>query len=73
MSFNWNGKDEQGAVRGNGSLRVVVTAGSGDTAIKPTVSAWTHIRGIHSPAGGAAARLVTPLGLLNPDQAIRLG
>ena len=73
VSFNWNGKDEQGAVRGNGSLRVVVTAGSGDTAIKPTVSAWTHIRGIQSPAGGAAARLVTPLGLLNPDQAIRLG
>lgn len=71
-SFAWNGKNEAGQVVATGPLKVVVTARSGTTAVNPNIATWTSIGGIQSPAAGGEARLVTPLGLLRPEQAIRI-
>jgi len=72
LSFNWDGKDESGATVANGPLRVVVDASGGGEAVAATTATWTGIAGIQSPANGGATKLVTGLGLLTPDAAIRL-
>jgi len=72
LSFAWNGKDSEGNVKASGPLRLVVNARAGGQTINATTSAWTSIGGIQSPASGGTTKLVTGLGLLTPDQAIRL-
>ena len=51
---------------------VVVTARSGAGTVTPPVATWTTIAGVQSPASGGEARLVTGLGLLKPEDAIRI-
>ncbi len=72
LSFAWNGKDASGAVKATGPLRIIVNASKAGEAISATTSAWTGIAGIQSPANGGATKLVTGLGLLSPEAAIRL-
>lgn len=72
VSFAWDGKDgADNAVAG--PLRVVVQASNASGSIDAAVGTWVPITGVQSPAGGAETRLVTPLGLLAPDDAVRLG
>ena len=72
IGFSWNGKDSDGSVKANGPLRIIVNASKSGEAIEPTTSVWTGIAGIQSPANGGATKLVTGLGLLSPEAAIRL-
>lgn len=72
LSFAWNGKDADGNVKASGPLRLIVNASGGGAAINAGTATWTGIAGIQSPANGGATQLVTGLGLLSPDQAIRL-
>jgi flagellar basal-body rod modification protein FlgD len=72
LSFGWDGKDASGNVVANGPLQIVVDASSGGQAVAATTATWTGIAGIQSPANGGATKLVTGLGLLTPDAAIRL-
>ena len=68
----WDGKNSAGETVANGPLKMVVTASVGGEAITPATAAWVNVTGIQSPGGGAAAKLLTPLGLLTPEEAIRL-
>jgi flagellar basal-body rod modification protein FlgD len=72
LAFAWDGKDASGATIANGPLRIIVDASGGGAAVSATTATWTGIAGIQSPANGGATRLVTGLGLLTPDAAIRL-
>ena len=72
ISFGWDGKDANGAVKATGPLRVIVNASGNGEAITAGTATWTGIAGIQSPANGGATKLVTGLGLLSPDKAIRL-
>lgn len=71
-SFAWNGKNEAGQVIASGPLKVVVTARSGAGTVTPGIATWTTIAGVQSPASGGEARLVTGLGLLKPEDALRI-
>ncbi len=74
IPFAWDGKAADGTtVAANGPLRVVVTAASADGQIQATTSTWAGISAVQSPAGGGTTRLVTPLGLIAPADAQRLG
>jgi flagellar basal-body rod modification protein FlgD len=72
LSFAWNGKDADGNVKAAGPLRIVVNASNKGEAINAGTATWTGIAGIQSPANGGATKLVTGLGLLSPEAAIRL-
>lgn len=73
VSIAWNGKDADGNVKANGPVRLIVNAVSaGGEAINAGTATWTGIAGIQSPANGGATKLVTGLGLLSPEAAIRL-
>ena len=71
-AFSWDGRDAIGATIAGGPLRLVVTARVNGASVSPATATWTSIGGIQSPANGGASRLVTGLGLLSPDAAIRL-
>ncbi|HEY1146409.1 MAG TPA: flagellar hook capping FlgD N-terminal domain-containing protein [Allosphingosinicella sp.] len=71
-SFAWNGKNEAGETVATGPLRIVVSASVKDQAITPAVATWTTVTGIQSPAVGGSTKLMTGLGLLAPEEAIRL-
>ncbi len=71
VPFAWDGMNGEDYVAG-GPLRVVVTATQGGRTVNVPTATWTSIGGIQSPANGGESRLVTGLGLLTPDQAIRL-
>jgi len=71
-TFAWNGKDAAGNIKASGPLRLIVNAQGAGAAAPATTATWTGIAGIQSPANGGATQLVTGLGLLAPDQAIRL-
>ncbi len=71
-AFAWDGKNEAGQTVATGPLQVVVTARSGTETLTPNTATWTGIAGLQSPANGGEARLVTGLGLLKPEDAIRL-
>jgi flagellar basal-body rod modification protein FlgD len=71
-SFSWDGKNEAGESVAGGPLRLVVNATVGGQRVVPPTATWTSIGGIQSPASGGASRLVTGLGLLAPEAAIRL-
>ena len=66
------GKDADGNVKASGPLRMVVNASGNGEAIAATTASWTGIAGIQSPANGGITKLVTGLGLLSPEDAIRL-
>ena len=72
VAFSWDGKDDAGATVAGGPLQLVVTATRNGQASNPATATWTSIGGIQSPANGGESRLVTGLGLLSPDAAIRL-
>jgi flagellar basal-body rod modification protein FlgD len=72
FSFAWDGKDAAGNVKASGPLKLLVNASGKGEAIGARTATWTGIAGIQSPANGGATQLVTGLGLLTPDQAIRL-
>jgi flagellar basal-body rod modification protein FlgD len=72
INFSWDGKDANGATVANGPLRIIVDASGSGQAVATTTATWTGIAGIQSPANGGATKLVTGLGLLTPDAAIRL-
>jgi flagellar basal-body rod modification protein FlgD len=72
IAFSWDGKNAAGESVAGGPLRLVVTATSGGESSNPATATWTSIGGIQSPANGGESRLVTGLGLLPPEAAIRL-
>lgn len=71
-SFSWDGKGADGNVKASGPLRMVVNASGNGQAVAAATTTWTGIAGIQSPANGGATKLVTGLGLLSPEDAIRL-
>jgi len=73
IAFQWDGKDAAGNVVATGPLQVQVTAANTDGVIDTDVATWAGISAVQSPAGGSSTRLVTPLGLLAPEDALRLG
>jgi len=73
LAFHWDGKDANGAVAATGPLRLLVTAADGDGAMATSSATWAGISAVQSPAGGSDTRLVTPLGLISPADALRLG
>ncbi|MDB5690114.1 MAG: flagellar hook capping protein [Sphingomonas bacterium] len=73
VDWAWAGTDAAGNPAGGGALKLVVTARDATgAAIAPTTASWAAIGGVQSPASGAT-KLVTPLGLIDPADAIRLG
>jgi flagellar basal-body rod modification protein FlgD len=73
VDWKWDGTDASGNTAGGGALKVVVTARDATgAAIAPTTASWAAVGGVQSPASGTA-KLVTPLGLIDPADAIRLG
>lgn len=73
FAFKWDGKAADGSATAHGTLKIVVNAEGSAGNIEAATAAWTPITGVQSPASGSAASLVTPLGLIAPDEAIRLG
>ena len=73
IAFQWDGKGADGASAAPGPLQIMISATGASGSIAATTSAWTPIAGVQSPAGGSATKLVTPLGLIAPEEAIRLG
>ncbi|MFN3726495.1 MAG: flagellar hook assembly protein FlgD [Allosphingosinicella sp.] len=71
-AFHWDGKNAAGELVATGPLQVVVTARAAGSPVQPHIATWTGIAGIQSPANGGESRLVTGLGLLKPEDAIRL-
>jgi len=71
VPFYWNGKDADGnAVPG--PLTVSVNAkDSSAQYMESTVATWTTVSGVQSPASGTT-KLVTPLGVIAPEDAIQL-
>lgn len=72
IAFSWDGRDAAGNVAADGPLKMVVNARSADATIPTGVASWTGVAGIQSPASGGATRLLTALGLVSPEAAIRL-
>ncbi len=72
VHFAWDGLDEAGEPAAGGPLQVVVTARSAGQPVEAGIATWTSIGGIQSPANGGATRLVTGLGLLPVEAALRL-
>ena len=66
LKFAWEGQDGV-----TGPLRVIVTGRGADGAFVPSTSTWTEIGGVQSPASGST-KLVTSLGLISPEEALRL-
>jgi flagellar basal-body rod modification protein FlgD len=72
LQFNWDGKDDAGNKVANGAVRVVVSASASGANVDNNISTWTEIRGLQSPSDGTKSQLVTGLGLLSPEDALRL-
>lgn len=71
LGFDWDGKDGSGeAVPGPLTLSVAARDAAG--AVETATAVWTQVAGVQSPAGGSSARLVTPLGLVDPADALSL-
>jgi flagellar basal-body rod modification protein FlgD len=71
IDFAWDGKLADGT-QSTGPLSVVVSATGASGTINPTVSTWSTITGVNSPAGGSAAQLSTTLGTINPTDVLSL-
>ena len=72
VHFNWDGLNDAGEPVNAGPLQVVVNARAAGQPIEAGIATWTMIGGIQSPANGGEARLVTGLGLLSPEDALRI-
>ncbi|SNS84438.1 flagellar basal-body rod modification protein FlgD [Sphingomonas laterariae] len=72
LGYSWDAKDEDGNSLATGPLKVMVTAYGAEGAMETTISSWTMINGVQSPAAGGAAQLITPLGIVKPEEAMRL-
>ena len=72
LSFSWDGKYEEGNMVASGPLRVHVGAVDATGVVTPSISTWTPITGVQSPASGTTL-LVTGLGNIAPTAAQRLG
>ena len=70
--FSWDGRNAAGEQVATGPLQVVVTARVAGSPVNPGIATWTAIAGVQSPANGGESRLVTGLGLLKPDDALRI-
>jgi flagellar basal-body rod modification protein FlgD len=73
VAFTWNGKNADGTPAAGGPLTISVTARGAEGALPVSTSSWAAIGGVQSPAGGATTKLITPLGLIAPDAALKLG
>jgi len=71
LAFSWSGKDADGNVVANGPLQVRVSAVDADGAVVPEIATWTLVNAVQSPASGTS-QLVTGLGLISPNDALRL-
>lgn len=56
-----------------GPLTIAVTAIGANGQIEAVPGTWAPVTAVQSPASGSDMRLVTPLGLISPDDAVRLG
>jgi flagellar basal-body rod modification protein FlgD len=72
IHFAWDGLDDSGEAAAGGPLQVVVNARTAGQPVEAGIATWTSIGGIQSPANGGVPRLVTGLGLLSPEAALRL-
>jgi flagellar basal-body rod modification protein FlgD len=71
VNFSWDGTKSDGTTA-SGPLSVQVSAVGASGAITPTVSTWSTITGVQSPAGGSAAELSTTLGTVAPTDVLSL-
>jgi flagellar basal-body rod modification protein FlgD len=71
VDFAWDGTKSDGT-KASGPLSVVVSATGTNGAITPTVSTWSTITGVNSPAGGSSAQLTTTLGTVSPSDVLSL-
>jgi flagellar basal-body rod modification protein FlgD len=72
LPFAWNGKDAAGETVATGPLKIVVNASVDGEAASPVLATWATVTGIQSPASGGATQLLTDLGAMAPEDAIRL-
>lgn len=71
IPFYWDGKGSDGNAV-SGPLTVSVNAKDASAQqLSTTVSTWTTVSGVQSPATGTT-KLVTPLGVIAPEDAIQL-
>jgi len=71
VDFAWDGTQTDGTTA-TGPLSVVVSATGASGTITPTVSTWSTITGVQSPAGGSSAELTTTLGTVAPTDVLSL-
>ena len=72
LPFTWNGKNADGEVIATGPVKIVVTAKAGTEKLDTPTATWTVVGGIQSPANGGSTKLLTGLGAISPDAALRL-
>lgn len=72
LPFAWNGKNANGETIATGPVKIVVTAKAGTTKLDTPTATWTVVGGIQSPANGGSTKLLTGLGAISPDAALRL-
>ena len=71
VDFAWDGTQADGTTA-TGPLSVVVSAAGTGGSMTPTVSTWSTITGVQSPAGGSSAELTTTLGTVAPTDVLSL-
>ena len=71
VAFSWDGTKSDGTAA-TGALSVKVSATGRSGTVTPTVSTWSTITGVQSPAGGSAAELSTTLGTVAPTAVLSL-
>ena len=72
LPLAWDGKNAAGETVATGPLKVVVNASVNGEAATPVIATWATVTGIQSPASGGATQLLTGLGAMAPEDAIRL-
>lgn len=72
LPFAWDGKNAAGERIATRPVKVVVTARAAGERIAAPVATWTVVGGIQSPATGSSTKLLTGLGAISPDAALRL-
>lgn len=72
LPFDWNGKNADGETIATGPVKIVVTARAGTEKLETPTATWTVVGGIQSPANGGSTKLLTGLGAISPDAALRL-
>jgi flagellar basal-body rod modification protein FlgD len=71
VDFSWDGTKSDGTTE-SGPLTVQVSAVGSSGTVTPTVSTWSTITGVQSPAGGSSATLSTTLGTVAPTDVLSL-